>query len=657
MAELIVAGDTWANIRGRINGALGDGGVFRLSSGGEDTDGGIVHAVAQSAVVQAVVARTELDGYQLQHENLIWGSVSLAIGGKTISDLELHGHRMNTEGAGFGPLVDHGAGQIHDPQGLLQAYTAGEDVETVTVSYRYATTTGRWVRRFEHRTASLKWWGVSDGDEVRDLLCWALNACHRLGLRELRLDGSYIYRGTIEIPDGVTLTSGTLTVADDAVEVLRSDYEPETIAWLGGQYPLIVPADGAARAGLRDVTLDGNYAGNLGPWTDPEEYPTDDIEDMLRDTPVFNGFASTSHGGRDVPDGQVVTVERVTISGFLGNCLLGGLGQRWSISDVTLGNSLHNHLLYNCPGNIAGLRCFGFWHLGGAIIYDNSISGIRFEDITEHPLEDGNHSSVLNYRGSDYGDGTYDDIYNHRFCRIDGMVVDLNAEGHSVQRVFDTLGAGFSVSGLRVTGSPERSVALFRRTGNNPTGLDEAWALRDVTGLENGYKLALGMDATAAPVSGLVVDGLTIKSLRGASDPSSGPPLMQITASTGGDPRFGTPQVWSLSRVVDSTPRLFLFGLTLAEGAAGLDVVVRDSQFALSSNTVFRAPNGQGSLASLPDAPGLIRVHFERCLFVIDPELPYAQNLELFLACSTFHECHAFWDGVRETVAERWPSE
>ena len=59
---------------------------------------------------------------------------------------------------------------------------------TVAVSYKYATTNYRWVRNFDGEVASLKWWGVEDGDNVYGVLCHALNTCKRLGIKQLRLD-------------------------------------------------------------------------------------------------------------------------------------------------------------------------------------------------------------------------------------------------------------------------------------------------------------------------------------------------------------------------------------------------------------------------------------------------------------------------------------
>lgn len=346
------------------------GGLFTVEDDGAQTDGVTcfpfdrwVSAEQTVTFSKSLIPNSPTSSYALPHQNIVFGSVKVYYDTTRPSlfftDLEMNGHVLNPgSAAGVYPFIDHAAGVLRDRVGYFKAAIVQS---TVTIRYRYATGARRLKRVYSDRL-NLDWSGASGymtggtpGPDCRNELCWTLNAAKRLGVGAVYLPRRYSFYGSVEVPNGVTLrgdgveVSGLRLMDDQGLRHFRLDFDATEPRWrMNGRYTVVIAESSAANLRVEGVHLDGNLSGNLQWKTDSAAYVSSaTIENELQNTPVNNGLATTNHGGRVVPAGQVVRFHDVRSDNWLGSCILTSheCECRWT-GTVWVGSSLRNHAVY-----------------------------------------------------------------------------------------------------------------------------------------------------------------------------------------------------------------------------------------------------------------------------------------------------------------------
>lgn len=185
---------------------------------------------------------------------------------------------------------------------------------------------------------------------------------------------------------------------------------------------------------LRDLVLDGNDGGGA-----PGETSLDGMrramaeapqwaEDWARNAPGHTGLNASNQGGvnlcRDdprthtLPDGRRVwigdphepgariTLERVSITGYVSTGILGGSCSQWALHEVRLGRTAYNHSAYHADGSPATwggwgdvtVEGYGWTHL--VTSFGLTIERLVYERPAWSPL-DRNGPELIELRGRD----------------------------------------------------------------------------------------------------------------------------------------------------------------------------------------------------------------------------------------------------------------
>ena len=496
--------------------------------------------------------------FQLPHTDIIRGSVEIDLGGLTFDETVMHDHYFSRETA-IVPRINHKTGELRPGDLWDWGKNSVPTKDDVTIRYKYATTDFRWVRNYTPGgVASLKWWGAVDGEDVRARLCWALNDCHQLGIKTLRLDGSYRYRGSIEIPDGMELTDGVLKVVDtDALKHLLLDYVQEPIEIQRGVETCIFPAYQAMYTGMRRVELDGNWENNTRFATNPEEYAAD-VQTTLRNTMCWGGFASIE---QKAIAGQKVFLEDVHIHGTGSNCINSGGTPTWNVRGLKLGNCLRNHLWYSCKGTFTDVTFHGFTWDGAMKTSQALINGLKVEDWVENPHFPVPGSPIIAVSGPEelqVGAIASNPEYSQRGVVVNGFHIDLTNSDANI--IFGGTGDKLTVRDGTVLGRETSAFgySLFGDWGNGlQEGIKRNWLVDNVLILERGSAVGSSIMYQRPYAMNLMISNVTTDTdydYSASADPNI-PYIFKTNARP--DPLASFPQRVTISNNLDK-PRVSL---------------------------------------------------------------------------------------------------
>ncbi len=456
---------------------------FAETSSGCVPDGGLclVPPEHQSEPVTVSVQLGEAKRIGL-HRNTIYGTARVEViapDGRAllaVSDSLLHGHEWFNDAPPI-PYLDYPNGAFRDRNRRLRQVceAAGHGKACVLrITYRHPTSEVRWERaawKAQGRgrrvdTLDVSWWGVVP-DAERDyqpVLAHILNVARfrRASVVRFPACGDYGYYGTLAIPE-VTLegAGGTelVTATDDlghtfrpvrvvdcptrllalpgtAARHLRTSLgrrdarylPPDPKAALQSHLTAFYVQSGVARAGLKNLVLDGNWRAQA---PDMEALKRDergrDLFETFRNSPAHTGFAASRQNQVEIPEGQHLTLENVAILGY-STATLGDANNTWTLRNVRLGDAPLNHLVYCSDGDWTNVTLTGFsWHVGPTCPKNGPDGKPMATTIRNLVVEDGRPNrfrqpfdGLLGFRGS--------------AVHIDGFYFDLRDSGY--QRPF-----------------------------------------------------------------------------------------------------------------------------------------------------------------------------------------------------------------------------
>lgn len=692
-------------VRGYYAPGDGGGGVFDVTESGQAPDGGTVFAPLehQSGEVEDEVSynRVSVIPSVPEGEDVVFGSLTLHVESPDGRELLvpphlLHGHRHAARWS-VQPMITYEGGIFRDPNTIRRFL--GQNRGRLTFRYRYTTSSLRLERRDVGSTLDAHWFGArpaasgpnwTGSTDVQPILAHMGNVATAMNegapstITDLLLPALdvYDYFGSIDLTDGLMLrgAAGThvvqvtndlghtyrpvrvrpahtrLRVMDgEALKHVRMNKDegdphylaPDAKYLLDNRPTSIAPAHGAMSAGVADLVLDGNWEGNREAWT--EGWGShDDFERNLRNTPGWAGFVATNHGGKDIPQGQRLTVRNVAVLGYGSNGLLGHANNTWTVENFLGGNSLWNHVVYNANGDYTNLTLTGFaW--GHAAWGYGTISNFVYEDGAPGPERQG--TEVMGIRGGDAYDSDELAGVDGYFTRSDGTVPEglgteivgfyLDMRGSGMVSALKGLGPNITIRGVssddpaRLIADPEVNAnALFHEAGNGyqdalyPNYRIEHVVVHDLhVGDAHRQSLIGNFNATDAVVRNVRIERPTNSANR----------TLTIAANRRDHWAWDLPQVQLYEQIRDESTEFIARVTSARPDAAGMDVFVRDSKFGNRSNTLYAGNSGTGELSRFDGDPSKLRVYMNEVTFNLTGS--YFQNLELFFATTRFRDC------------------
>ncbi len=378
----------------------GGGGLFKVTNTGCETDGGTCFIFDNDLSDKQTDTFTRFwgsDKTSLSHSNISWRTFQFRYGGDpndVIPALHLHASGtdgdMTARGWRWMNLKNGTVGGGDAKFGRIRAVLGTDDYENDrrgVFTYRFATSPVRLERLDVSESTNPAWWGApqanpEDPVDATPYIQWALNKAYDLRRKNnldwayVDIDGEYYWNHVITLMDGVMLrgtgslnedgfTRGTMTVTpDQALYSQRNAYDPEEMedyyAGFHGQYTQITHNFRASKVGMRDLEINGNLQNNMGIYTSPDEYPAD-IGKHLQDSGNWNGFYTSGSGAMEYPDGMIVYMENIYAHDFGAN-IFGQAGGTMDVrsSNVTLKNSIRNHLFYSQTGTMTDWTIEGY---------------------------------------------------------------------------------------------------------------------------------------------------------------------------------------------------------------------------------------------------------------------------------------------------------
>ena len=383
---------------------------------------------------------------------------------------------------------------------------------------------------------------------------------------------------------------------------------------------VITSANDIMYMGLENIVLDGNWEGNLDVYNTTLNQP--ERETYLRNSPGWSGFVTTNHGGKTIPAGQEVVVRNAEISGYGATSLLGHQNATWQGENVRSGNAIYNHVHYGANGTWKNytMEGFGWTHI---VTKGDTFRNFVYEDAADSPTARSG-PEIINYR-NDYGRGFALDGFFFDFRGSSQYSEIVNGNGKPMQEA----------DGIVIT-SPERGFATLYKLNGNSQGL--------VTN-NNFVNIDVFVTGSAAGVTGYlsstesVVEDVRFISARPDGNQAGVGRLGEFKGVRGGGPTWDVPNN-RVIRDVDFTLGGTSTNLLFFDAQASLDTPMRwfilNTKINMSSNTLFRTPNGTGRLAGLTDP-----ANENASVFFRDSEFnlydTYLDNLEAFLTYS-YHD-------------------
>ena len=421
----------------------GDGGAGRLrvTTSGCVPDGGTCF-VPTEATAEGVpyTSRTtftlfgedlQWESFQLCHSTRAPADPTAAAGDGCFDALQLHGHGGQ---AGGGKIFDPATGRvaITDAMRTYAMRYDGDGDRDFTARFRYAAAPLRLERIIDapltlegHATTDYtrpEWWGGRpDAGDATDAIAWALEAAEAHAATTgqehyVVLSGMYGYAGVLETQTGTVLKGVTDGVRDGqglrvmpgapwhywAIKNQTTAFrEPvtERDALNKNLDGMVVVRHGQQSTSDRvvDIEIDGNLSGNASVFdaahreaSGPSTYSGGSVVDeMLQNTPHWNGFAASSQH-LDVVLGSQTRLENVHIHDVGGNLWLSNEPVDFGGShDVRLGNSARNHVIYGVgmrsPSSIDRVEIYGFFWKGAHEVKQGTWRDVTFRDLVQPP--------------------------------------------------------------------------------------------------------------------------------------------------------------------------------------------------------------------------------------------------------------------------------
>lgn len=686
----------------------GGGGLFRVTESARTPDGGLVHVPLehQSAAIDDVITYTDVSRLPSvpDGQDVVFGSLSLTVvngsdgSSVVIPGHHLHGHRYALRFP-ISPVITYDGGVYRDARDDIKRLAGTSPRGTLTFSYRHTTSPIRLERQVVASTLNAHWFGARPAEDgpswtgstdVQPILAHmsnlaaTLNAASPGSITDLVLPAPavYDYFGTIELADGLTLrgAGGTWTVevtndlghryrpvrvrpihtrlrvmSGEALKHIRMEkaqgdpayLTPDLKHLLQTRITTIAPVDGAASAGMADLVLDGNWEANREAWT--EGWAShDELETHLRNSPGWAGFVATNHNGKEIPQGQRITVRNVAVLGYGSNGLLGHANNTWAVDNFLGGNSLWNHVIYNANGQYTNLTLTGFawghaaWGYGAItnLVYEGGARSPERQAATVVGIRGGDAYDPGELAGSDgyftRSDGT---VPTDLGTEINGFYMDLRDSGLS--SAFRGLGPNVRIGGAsaaepgRLIADPEVSASgLYRESGNGyqkalyPNNRFEHVVLHDLhRGAEHRQSLMGKLSMTESLVRDVRVE-------RGGTRANRS---LTLAAGRRDHASWDLPQVVLYDQIVDG-PAQFIARIDAARpDAAGMDVFIKDSRFDNQTSTLYSGRSGTGELSKFDGDLSKLRVYMDNVSFNMFGS--YLQNVELFFATTRFRNC------------------
>jgi len=480
---------------GHISVGDGGGGLWCYADDGAATDGvACLAAVGDVSDEKSLAVSINSVGIAtLETEmgsDVDWGSVELDFGSATVGSIHLHGHNFNADAleAGF----DHASGQFS--HSLLNSFIASSSRSGSTIvnaKWKNVENSRRWKRHDAIDASVLRadWWGdLALEDDGHHCVKWLVTSAKGVGGATVDLcDFTIPYLGNLTCVDGVTLRNGVFRVPNDKAyrtylsayafddpEFFTSDYEP----WMRVDHSPTTPIT----IRLFDIEIDGNVQNNQNPFTNPQDYSVN-VEDNLRNTPVWGALGFSNHNGIEVGDGSRIIVDNLDIHDCPSNTIVGHGHQWWEIGRIRLGNSAKGHLLYTVQGTIKNLEIWGYWWTAAVICECLHVDQWVCQEQLGNPYYTASPMSMFNIRGLQHGLSM-----NHQYRRTGTYFgrgyLSWDHPDYGVT-IFSGVGNGVVIDSVHVqtweTGTTRRSVRLFSESGNGyQQSLQRGWFINNV---------------------------------------------------------------------------------------------------------------------------------------------------------------------------------
>ncbi|GAB5536473.1 MAG: hypothetical protein Rubg2KO_27220 [Rubricoccaceae bacterium] len=696
-------------VAGYYRAGDGGGGLFEVRDSGLAGDGGLVfvpnEAVSDEVEETRGYSRTIALRGLPPSEDVVFGTLSMHaesfVRGVSISipGHHLHGHRYQSRWT-LRPTIFYEGGVFYDSHAGIHRYLGGGDAAAgqLTFRYRHTTSDRRLHRLGVGSTLDAHWFGArpaKDGPgwtgstDVQPILAHMVNvaaghnAAEAGSFNVVRLPATetYDYFGSIELADGLTLAgaSGTevVTVTNDlghtyrpvrlrsahtrlrvmdgeALLHIRMEKDPSDPSYIAPDIKYVLntrrtaisPAHNVMSVGLADIVLDGNWEGNHDAWT--EGWATnDELETHLRNQPGWAGFVATSHGRKQIPQGQVVEIRNAAVLGYGSNGLLGHANGTWIVENLRAGDAIWNHVLYAPNGTYTNLTLAGFaW--GHAAWGYGSIENFVYEDGQTAPERQG--VEVFSVRGADAYD--YDDPSRMaRYVRDDGTVPEdmsttvegfyMDLRGSGLTAAFNGIGPDITIRGVSeqepgyIIMDAAGGVGAFFENGNGwQTGLyprNRFEHIRIVDTSDQGRKWTMGRASLTEAVYN------DIQTIRLGSSEAVSSASLDLNAGWRNYFAWDQPQEIEIESIVEEAPHQSIASVGVHENAAGITVRILDSSFNNTTSTLYRARSGRGALEAFTGDPSKIQVQMTASSFNMIGS--YFDNYELFFAMTSFEEC------------------
>lgn len=640
--------------------AEGDGGAGRLrvTASGCVPDGGTCFVPTEATAAGEPYSSPY--GFSLFGENLQWESFRLchstrqtpadpaaATGDGCFDALQLHGHGGQSSGDKmFDPAT--GRVEVTSPMAIYATRYDGDSDHTFTASYRYATGPLR-LERVVDAPLTLEgqpttdymrpeWWGGRPGaGDATDAVAWALEAAEAHAAATGRehyvvLSGMYGYAGILETQTGTVLKGAADGVRDgQGLRVVAGApwhfwaIKQATTAFrepVGEHDALNQNLDGivVVRHGRRstrdrvvDVEIDGNLAENASVFdpahraaAGPSSYSGGSfVDEMLQNTPHWNGFAASSQH-LDVVPGSRTRLENVHIHDVGGNLWLSNQPVDFGGShDVRLGNSARNHVIYGVgmrpESSIDRVEIYGFFWKGAHEVKQGTWRDMTFRGLVQPPalytrdrLEDFISQRNDNLDPGEFGTPAAAGYYFGDDVVFERLTFDVNQAYPTHGAIYYARGP-MAVRGVTVRqADPSRRLFLLNSRGYG--GSRSSFSLEDVAVESGGLGGIISAGARQSRVRRVALPpGL----------PTAGPAELYIARPTFPDEVY---TFYGATGTVSSSEPIALQARTADAGAR---VFVQDASFTNVQNHLMFV----GEDPSDPDVQRRYQVYFRRVTF------------------------------------------
>lgn len=425
--------------RGRDERGDSGGGLFRVTSSGKTTDGGLVFMFEEDLMQNTETVSggdSEIRNYALPNSDLNWESFQVRYGPDPEDVVPIrHMHGQHTNRGVREPWVDLKTGSLQGGgwapfENYNDQYAGNSDQWEIT--YEYATSDRRLERVNQTNGVNLAWWGAPKLDEnnpqnATPYLAWAIEAASRIyesgtaNWAYVDVPGMYHGLGTIQMPEGVILR-GDPTAPLQADGLTRGGIKlmPGMGLWYldttysaprniihavenkVNRYFQMTSTDGAQKLGFQQFKFDGDVLNNLDVFnTDDYSWGGGTIETFLQDSGAWQAYYKSA----DFPADQQIVMEDFHVREVGGSGIgIGATAQQapdFQMDNVTVNTAYRNHLVYtpSTLGTVQDLTLNGaFW--GANVMSQNASGQYNYDGTVVKDLEDGKYdwNAIFDFR-------------------------------------------------------------------------------------------------------------------------------------------------------------------------------------------------------------------------------------------------------------------